>query len=211
MKQRETLLALLCGGIFLSASAVEPIANRLTSMPDSLIPTLEENRRLDLIDLFHAGQVATAPNLLNGTSTLTSLQDSLLTLDLSQQSQLEMRLLPYRKGETLLAVIHTVCAPACDSRISFYNSDWEELPAEKHIRPIELKEFFQFPDTLPLPEQVELLLLANIRLIQYNFTPTGFLQATPSWEEYLDADTFKRIQPFLRNSLILRWNGKKFE
>ncbi len=210
MNLRNTLLALCGGGILLSASATEPIAERFIALPDSLIPTLETNRRMDLIDLFHAKQTANATNRLGGTSTLTLLQDSLLSLDLSAQSRLEMRLLPYQKGETILALIHTVCAPACDSRIDFYTTHWEERPVSKHIRHIDLDEFLQFPDTLPLAQQKELRQLVGIRLLEYTFTPEGNLQVSPSWQKYLDEESFKLIQPYLRDHIILRWNGKKF-
>ena len=39
----------------LMSQAVEPAAQLFAAMPDSLIPSLEVNRRKDLIDLFHAG------------------------------------------------------------------------------------------------------------------------------------------------------------
>ncbi len=211
MKWRITLWALLCGGISLSAQAVEPIAEKFTTMPDSLILTLEGNRRLDLIDLFRAGQTATATNRLGGNSSLTQLQDSLLSLDLSTQSRLSMRLLPYRGGETLLALVNTVCAPACDSRIRFFTPNWEELPASKQIRHIGLDEFLQFPDSLPRAEQEELKQQVNIRLLEYTFTPTGQLQVAPSWEEYLDKEAYERIQPYLRDNLILHWDGAQFK
>ncbi len=211
MKLRDTLLALFCGGICLSASAVEPIVESFTSMPSTLIPTVEKNRRLDLIDLFRANQTATVANLLGGSSTLTCLQDSLLTLDLSSQSRVSIRLLTDNKGEALHILVRTACAPACDSHVEFYTADWKELPAEKYIRAIDLTEFLQFPDTLSPAEQEELRQLVNIRLLEYSFTPVGYLQITPSWEEYLDTERFKRIAPYLRDSVILRWNGKRFE
>ncbi len=212
MKWRTTFwVLLLCGGISLSAQAIEPIAESFTKMPDSLILTLEENRRLDLVDLFRAGQMATAPNRLGGVSTLTQLQDSTLSLNLSAQSRLSMRLLPYREKESLLAFVNTACAPACDSRIRFFTSDWKELPASKHIRHITLDEFLQFPDSLPIFEQKELRQQVNIRLLEYTFTVTGDLQVSPSWEEYLDEETFKSIQPYLCDSITLRWDGERFK
>ena len=50
MKLRN-LLFCLCSIVTLTSSAIEPVAQLFIAMPDSLVPSLEVNRRKDLIDL----------------------------------------------------------------------------------------------------------------------------------------------------------------
>ena len=65
MKPRRVLFisAIVTAGVL---QAIEPAAQWFAAMPDSLVPTIEVNRRKDLIDLFHAGQKAQVATQLGG-------------------------------------------------------------------------------------------------------------------------------------------------
>ena len=90
MKLRN-LLFCLCSIVTLTSSAIEPVAQLFIAMPDSLVPSIEINRRKDLIDLMHAGQKAEIVTKLGGKAEMTLLQDSLLSIDLSKRSKMEIR------------------------------------------------------------------------------------------------------------------------
>ena len=90
MKLRN-LLFCLCSIVTLTSSAIEPVAQLFIAMPDSLVPSIEVNRRKDLIDLMHAGQKAEIVTKLGGKAEMTLLQDSLLSIDLSKRSKMEIR------------------------------------------------------------------------------------------------------------------------
>ncbi len=70
----------------LDISAIEPVAQLFIAMPDSLVPSIEINRRKDF-DRFewHAGQKAEIVTKLGGKAESTLLQDSLLSIDLSKR------------------------------------------------------------------------------------------------------------------------------
>lgn len=208
MKLRNLLSIFFLASAGLSQAA-EPAAQLFVAMPDSLVPSIEVNRRKDLIDLFHAGQKAQVDNKLGGTTAMTLLQDNGLTVDLSQQSQMALHLYPTDRGDTLIALVNTVYGPAADSRIRFFDSSWRELPASKHIRALSTADFFAFPDSLTNTQKKEILQTTGIYLVEYTFEPDGSLCARPSWEKYLDPETFKKIEPYLRKSITLRWNGNK--
>lgn len=209
MKLRNLLSIFFLASAGLSQAA-EPAAQLFVAMPDSLVPSIEVNRRKDLIDLFHAGQKAQVDNKLGGTTSMTLLQDNGLTIDLSQQSQMALHLYTTPGNDTIVALVNTVYAPAADSRIRFFDSAWRELPASKHIRTLSTADFFAFPDSLSPARQKEILQMTDIYLVAYTFEPDGSLRACPSWEKYLDPKTFKKIKPYLRESVTLHWNGKKF-
>ena len=200
MKLRN-LLFCLCSIVTLTSSAIEPVAQLFIAMPDSLVPSIEVNRRKDLIDLMHAGQKA----------EMTLLQDSLLSIDLSKRSKMEIRWYDTTGNDTIIALVNTVYAPAGDSRIRFFDTAWKELPASEHIRRIRREEFFQFPDSLTKAQKEDLLRPVDIFLVEYNFATDGSLCARQSWANYLDKESFDRIEPYLQDSIILHWDGKRFK
>lgn len=200
MKLRN-LLFCLCSIVTLTSSAIEPVAQLFIAMPDSLVPSIEVNRRKDLIDLMHAGQKA----------EMTLLQDSLLSIDLSKRSKMEIRWYDTTGNDTIIAFVNTVYAPAGDSRIRFFDTAWKELPASERIRQIRREEFFQFPDSLTKAKKEDLLRPVDIFLVKYNFATDGSLCARQSWANYLDKELFNRIEPYLQDSIILHWDGKRFK
>lgn len=195
----------------LMSQAVEPAAQLFAAMPDSLVPSLEVNRRKDLIDLFHAGQSAQVTTKLGGKAQMTELQEQSLVIDLSEQSQMALHLYTTHDNDTLVALVNTVYAPAGDSRIRFFNSAWRELPASKYIELPNRDDFFLFPDSLSKAQREELMQATEICLIEYTFEPDGSICAHQSWKKYLDRETYNRLKPYLRESITLRWNGKRFE
>lgn len=195
----------------LVSQAAEPAAQLFVSMPDSLVPSIEVNRRKDLIDLFHAGQQAQVTTKLGGTARMTQLQENLVVLSLSQQSQMALHLYTTHDNDTLVALVNTVYAPAGDSRIRFFNSAWRELPASKYIELPTRDDFFLFPDSLSKVQREELMQATEICLIEYTFEPDGSICARQSWEKYLDRETYNRLKPYLRESITLRWNERQFE
>ena len=195
MKLRN-LLFCLCSIVTLTSSAIEPVAQLFIAMPDSLVPSIEINRRKDLIDLMHAGQKAEIVTKLGGKAEMTLLQDSLLSIDLSKRSKMEIRWYDTTGNDTIIALVNTVYAPAGDSRIRFFDTAWKELPASERIRQI---------------RREDLLRPVDIFLVEYNFATDGSLCARQSWANYLDKESFDRIEPYLQDSIVLHWNGKRFK
>ena len=107
MKLRN-LLFCLCSIVTLTSSAIEPVAQLFIAMPDSLVPSIEVNRRKDLIDLMHAGQKAEIVTKLGGKAEMTLLQDSLLSIDLSKRSKMEIRWYDTTGNDTIIALVNTV-------------------------------------------------------------------------------------------------------
>ena len=74
------------------------------SAPLSVIPLLDRGQRMDMVDLYEAGQSSQVGNRYGGVSELSVLTDSLLEIRLTEVSSLELRLLP----DTTLSIRHTV-------------------------------------------------------------------------------------------------------
>ena len=103
-------------------------------MPDSLLPYLSENNRLDFIDFIDSKMKAEVKNRLGGTSEMTVLTDSTLSIRMSEALQIDMLLL--RTVETadagsseIICLIETFGADSLslESTVRFFTSSWQLL------------------------------------------------------------------------------------
>ena len=79
-----------------SASKFGPatkISEVFKQMPDSLMPYLTQNNRLDFIDFMESGMKAEVTNLTGGTSEMTALTDDSLSIRMSDALRVDMLLL----------------------------------------------------------------------------------------------------------------------
>ena len=63
-------------------------------MPDSLMPYLSQNNRLDFIDFMDSHMKAAVTNMTGGTSEMTALTDDSLSIRMSDALRVDMLLLP---------------------------------------------------------------------------------------------------------------------
>ena len=104
------------------------------SMPDSLLPTLSHNSRLDLIDFFESGMSAEVENLLEGKACLTALAADSLSLRMSGALTVDMRVMPIQ-GEPVDSCRYVLCmiehfgtAPTeQETQVSLFSAVWRKL------------------------------------------------------------------------------------
>lgn len=99
------------------------MAALLLSMPDSLLPTLTRNARLDLIDFHANGMEARVKNIFDDDVLLTSLTDRQFALTLSEATSLECTLL----DESHVLLISTVKSRAAESLLTLTDTAWTRL------------------------------------------------------------------------------------
>lgn len=130
------LALFLCMALSLSASAGDGITLRdvFRQMPDSLMPTLTQNNRLDFLDFIDAGMKAEVKNRLGGTSVMMTLTADSLSLQVSPALRVDMLLLPLAEpidsmnqvvvvGETFLA--DSVYG---ETAVRYFSTDWKLIP-----------------------------------------------------------------------------------
>ena len=128
---RRLLFALslmLANGAF----AQTTMSEALKSMPDSLMPYLTHNNRLDCIDFCEANMKAEVRNVFDGKSELLQLTSSYALFRLSDASSVEMGLLD-ADGQQLICMIQTYGTDLRESVISFYTTSWQQLPTAKYL------------------------------------------------------------------------------
>ena len=107
------------------AFAQERIRDIYAVAPDSIFPLLTKNNRLDQIDFRENNMKAEVKNRFDSRSELLVLTDRYLKLQLSEHCLVEMRLL----SDSTFCMVETFSAPAPDSRIRLFNTQWQEQPS----------------------------------------------------------------------------------
>jgi len=205
------LLLLVC---FLSSSLArsQNMENLFLSMPSEIIPTINQSKRLDLLDLYKSGKKSEIRDLLGGVNVLTTLQDDFMRIETGTHS-LELISLPMVNDSRLLLVIKTVCDPVCDSELSFYTVQWKKLEAELFLNPADKDWFVLEGADLNDPMVKNALLSLDISMMKFSHDPEmkRLIQEyqTP---EYLDLEQQEKVKKYLKQEpKIYRWNGIRFE
>lgn len=125
-------------------------ANSIDSLfchvPQNILPLLESNARLDMLDLYNCGMAARAENIFGGTSQMLAKGHDFVRIRLTDVSEWELKVLP-SSPDTILCVVHTLKGVAGDSEVAFYGSNWSKL--EMTMPELKMEEFWTATDSLP--------------------------------------------------------------
>ena len=110
---------------------------------------LTKVNREDCVDFLASNMKAEVKNRFGKVSELKRLTDDYLFLQTTGSSSMEMKLLPLNDSVKVICVVNTVCGPACDSEVRFYNTDWQQLAKGGFYSASLRRGFFYLPvDTL---------------------------------------------------------------
>lgn len=107
------------------------------AMPDSLLPYLTENNKLDFLDFIDSNMTAEVTNKLGGKSKMETLSDDYTCLVLNESSTMEMRLLdtmqPVDSISKVVCVIRTFGTDKKESTVTFYSVKWNRLDTAEYV------------------------------------------------------------------------------
>lgn len=212
MMKRLTHILLLSLAVFLQAEARTPMSEWLVSMPDSVMPLLVKNRRLDLIDFYDARMEATVTNLLEGKSHLKTLTDDFVELSYTGASDVAMKLLAVNDTTDILCMVTTMKGKSTvsDSRIAFFDKQWRPLKATDYIDEPCIEDFrsTQQGDSAQWAWSKLDIFFSTYHLSAESTSLKCVLTTT----DYLSADDRKEVIPYLRKEpLTYRWANGKYE
>ena len=122
--------------LFLTLSAVSLTAADMkdvfSAMPDSVLPTLTRNNRLDMIDFVSSGMKAVVNDVFNEKSTLDTLTADYLHITRSEAVKVEMKLLPSSRqlvdsAEQVVCMVMTYGTKPIESKVQLFTSKWTPL------------------------------------------------------------------------------------
>jgi hypothetical protein len=200
--------------IFFAAASLkgQTASDLFVSMQEPVLLSLTETDRLDLIDLYQAGQKSEVINLLDDSCFILQLTDNYLEFQ-TGTSRMELVILSLINDSKIVCLIQTACAPVCDSSIEFYTTSWKKLDTGLFITPAEKTEFIKEGLNSAEQEIQNALIPFDISLMQFHFDPEKqeLLQyyKTP---EYVSLDDRKKAEVFLKDTpRIFKWNQIRFE
>lgn len=103
-----------------------------SQMPDTLLPYLSQNNKLDMMDFMESGMTADIVNGFDEHTCMTTLTDDYIRISLSPASSIEMKLLSTDKmlpdsADCILCMVRTVGTVQKSSTVRFYTSKWTEI------------------------------------------------------------------------------------
>ena len=192
MKKLTMFLCLACVWVF-SLQAQEA-KTFFKNMPDSLSPLLTAVNRADFIDFLESKMKAEVTNRFGGKSEMTELASDYIRIQMTPQSSWQMKLLATSDSTKVICIVSTACAPACDSDVHFYTTDWEELPSSSSfLTPPVMKDFLSLPDTVMDYEVRDAG--AKDNTLTFTFTTT----------DYMDKEAAEKLKPYLRRPVVYVW------
>ena len=168
----------------------------------------------DFIDFLESKMKAEVTNSFGGKSEMTELSPDYIHVKMTPQSSWQMKLLPINDSTKVICVVATVCAPACDSHVKFYTTDWKELVASSYLPALPVLDDFiaEASDTVDVYEYQDSLLHAYILVIKWDLSPNdGRLAFTFTTTDYMGKEAAEKLKPFVRRPIVYTWNQGKFE
>ena len=123
------------------------------SMPDSILPYLNKNLRMEHVDFVDMHVKSEVKNLLHENGVLDTLTNDFAAYYLPQSSTLEMKLLTKADSTLMICMVKTVKAPEAESEIRFFDTSWNPIAADfglpLHVSEVDiLKQFTGKPSDM---------------------------------------------------------------
>ena len=194
----------------LHVEARTPMRGWLISMPDSVMPLLTRNNRLDFIDFYDAKMEAVVTNRLEGKSRMDTLTEDFVRFGYTKNAEVTMKLLPVNDSTDILCMVTTARAAVSDSRIAFFDNQWHQLDAAPYIHEPRIEDFrsTQQGDSAQWAWSKMDIFFRTYQLSAESTELKCVLTAT----EYLSKEDREEVVPYVRQEpLTYRWTNNTFQ
>ncbi len=208
MKKRLFIFLMIC--FCVNVGFAQKMSDIFTQIPDSLVQTLNKDMRKSLLSSFtEEGKEAKVQNMLGGTSELKVLSDNYFLLQTSSSNSIEVKMLPINEYYKILCLINTYCGPACDSKISFYTTDWKPLK-NTYFSEISPEMFYNKNNLTGKCKEVKEHL--DIHPIKYSLNKDNTnLNVIYSVSSYLNKADYEALKPCIQESFSINWVDGKYQ
>lgn len=211
MKKATALFLFLLLASSLSAKSVRQM---WTSMPDSLTPYLNKSLRIELIDFYDMKVKAEVKNQLEDSTSVDTLTADYIHVKLSKSSEMELKMLPFTGGDSILCLVSTYYGDAAESTVSFFDQNWKSLNLNSTFDGQSIASLknglTHKPDSISQDKYQTMLLALDPMLVKASLSPNTdeitFSLSTP----LMTKEEKEQIRPILL-SKKLKWNGSLFK
>ena len=210
----KKLLILFLTSLLMMPLSAKSVREMWLSMPDSIIPYLNNNQRIELLDFINLNVKSEVSNLLGDSTVLDTLLIDYLHLTANASTKIELKMLPFADADSILCMIKTINGPELESTVEFYDKDWNKLSSEAMFDDADLnsiKDSFTFTQhALSENKHIELKDMLDPVLM--------YASLNPATNEILFRLSFplmsKEEKEAIREKALpkkLKWSGKMFK
>lgn len=203
MKQLIIIAALLCA----LPSCSRTMKDFFKEMPDSLLPVLTRENRLDCVDFIESSMKANVKNRFGELSSLQTLTETYAKLSLSSSSQVEMVLLS-QGTDTLVCMIRTWRLPLPQSEVSFYAMDGSPVGASKYLTLPTEKDFIR--SDARREAAADVLQRADVPLVSATLDSNSRDLTFSIRLDGGNPDLKRDLQPYILEKLTYHWRDGRF-
>ena len=188
------------------------------AMPDSVLPMVTKNNRLDCIDFIENNMEAKVRNILDEYVTLEALTPDYARFRTSASSLMELKLLPVNDSTMVLCLVTTAQTGEPDtprrledSNIRFLKPDWSPRDSTSTL-PFSLPPLSEFMEEVPAADpniSAALRSLQDFHPVRLALSPEAPILTATLQPAYLSIKEREAITPLL-HPLTLHWNGFSF-
>mgnify|MGYP003458050201 CR=1 FL=1 len=214
MRNYKFILTVVLSITFLSSYGSVKMTDVFVNMPDSLIPYLTKNNRLDCIDFKASKMSAIVKNVFDENSELITIADDYLDMQLSECVHLEMKLLPYisKDGDStqIICQILTYYGPEAESNITFYTTEWKELNVSDYLAIPSFDNFWIKPDTMTTARYNTIRSFIDPVMMKASLSEKDYSMTFSLGKPLLSKEDKKELEGICIPKEI-KWNGKIFK
>ena len=197
MKKTLIIICFLTCWLCVSAQSLREV---WVEMPDSILPYLSKSQRTELADYVEMKAEPAVLSTFGDSVRIECMTNNYLLLKANEATRLEIKLL----DNNTLALVQTWMAPAAESKLSFFNLQWQ--PKEVVV---DYKANIVKPESMSDEDFEELKTLMCPRLKEYRLSADNN-SLSVSWNyPLLSKKDVKRVADLLKPQ-VLNWTGKDF-
>lgn len=197
-----TFIALTVACVFAQARTVSEYFG--DTQADMVFPSLTAVSRLEMVYYFQSGMSNPTQSELGGYSRVTALSDTCLTVDCGESVSQQLVLLPGKKP--VLMLIETMSLPERDSRVRFFDSQWQEMKNP----PLKMPQLADWLVDRNAGHRADVEYVLPFMLSTAEFNPEDMtLTYTSTADSYFAGEKPKALK-YLRPRLVYKWDGNKF-
>ena len=197
MKKTLIIICFLTCWLCVSAQSLREV---WVEMPDSILPYLSKSQRTELADYVEMKAEPAVLNTFGDSVRIECMTNNYLLVKANELTRLEIKLL----DNNTIALVQTWMAPAAESKLSFFNLQWQ--PKEVVV---DYKANIVKPESMSDEDFEELKTLMCPRLKEYRLSADNN-SLSVSWNyPLLSKKDVKRVADLLKPQ-VLNWTGKDF-
>jgi hypothetical protein len=170
-------------------------------MPDSVMPYITKSQRTELADYIDMKAVSAVLNTFGDSVRIERMTKDYLLVKANKAMRLEIKLL----DNNTLALAQTWMGPAAESKLSFYNLQWQP---KKVV--VAYKENIVKPDAMSDEDFADLKPLLSPRMKEYRLSADNNSLSVSWTYPLLSKKDVKRVEDMLKPQ-TLNWTGEAFQ